>query len=70
MPLAAPTARIAVEMRAGPEALERVVESDLAAIVAPQMQRRIEAARHGDEIAGELALVHHAALALAGRARS
>ena len=49
----------------GPEGLQRIVEADLAAIVAPEVQRRIPAARHGDEIAGDLRLLDDAALALA-----
>ena len=48
-----------------PEGLDLLVEADLAAIVAPEVQRRIPAAGHGDEITGVLRLLDHAALALA-----
>ena len=47
------------------EALESIVKAYLATIVAPQVQRRIPAARHGDEIASNLLLTYHPALALA-----
>ena len=47
------------------EALQRVIKADIAAIVAPQMQGRIPAARHGDEIASGFLFLDDPALALA-----
>src|SRR5260221_10671858 len=52
-------------MPVGAEALQGLIEADLAAIVTPKMQRRIPAARHGDEIAFDLLLGNDPALALA-----
>ena len=49
----------------GAEGLQLVVEVDLAAIVAPQVKRRVPAAGHGDEISLGLRLLDHPALALA-----
>jgi hypothetical protein len=54
-----------VMMAVGTEGLERIVEADLAAVMAPEMQHRIPSARHGDEIAVDLLLLDHPALALA-----
>src|SRR5205807_9087926 len=48
-----------IDMRVGTECLELLVEADPAAIVAPQVKRGIEAARHGDEIAIDLRLADH-----------
>ena len=65
VPLAAPTAVIAILMPVRPEGLQAIVKLDLAAVVAPEMKCRIKPARHGNEIAGNFPLRDDPALALA-----
>ena len=52
-------------MLAGLVALKPAVEGELAAIMAPQVDDRVEAARHGDEIASDAAFIDDTALSLA-----
>ncbi len=50
-----------VVMRLGPKGLQRLVEGEAAAIVAPQVDGRVEPARHRHEIAGDARLLGDAA---------